>query len=513
MKAWPSEVIERWPLEKLKPYARNARTHSPAQISQIAASIREFGFVNPVLARPDGTIIAGHGRVLGAAEAGLAEVPVMVAKGWTKTQCRAYVLADNQLALNAGWDAELLSAELLDLGEAFDLGIAGFSDDDIKRMTSPGNAGLTDPDDAPEPPADPVTVAGDVWICGAHRVMCGDSRAGAECRRLFDGAEINIAFTSPPYAEQRDYDASSGFRPIPPREYVDWFAPVAANIASALADDGSWFLNIKPPASGLDTDLYVFDLVIAHVREWGWHLATEFCWERAGVPKNVTQRFKNQFEPVYQFARGRWKMRPDAVRHESDNVPRGAKSVSGSFGAAKKRRNGQSGFISDSQGQNFGVGEYIGPGLAYPGNRLPTFSSSHQATGHAAAFPPGLPGFFIKAYTDEGDVVFDPFLGSGSTLIAAESETRKSLGMELSPAYVDVSVLRWEAFTGKTATLEATGQTFAQVRAERTAGVTDGHARPKAETDVPEAGHRQPRKAAPQHGRAKASAVPADATA
>jgi site-specific DNA-methyltransferase (adenine-specific) len=288
---------------------------------------------------------------------------------------------------------------------------------------------------------------------GGHRLLCGDATSDEDVARVLDGRAINVAFTSPPYAEQRDYDQASGFRPIHPDQYVEWFKPVAANVARHLAIDGSWFINIKPSVDGLDTSLYVLDLVIAHVREWGWHFATEFCWERNGVPKNVTQRFKNQFEPIYQFARGRWKMRPDNVRHESENVPRAAGPGvnSAMFGAVKKRRNGTTKLMAGVPCTPAAPGEFIGPGMAYPGNRLPTFTSSHEALGHAAAFPVGLPAFFCKAFADEGDVLFDPFCGTGSTLMAAEQSGHAGVGCELSPAYVDVTITRWQKFTGRTA--------------------------------------------------------------
>lgn len=473
---WPAASVEMRPISALVPYAKNSRTHSPAQVDQIVASMREWGWTNPVLVDEDGMIIAGHGRILAAQKLGMTDAPVMTARNWTASQKQAYVIADNKLALNAGWDMDKLAVEIGDLqGAGYDIGLVGFTGDELLALAG-GTQGQTDPDEVPEPKSVSLTKSGEIWVCGDHLVMCGDSRSPDDVGRLLGGRKINMGFTSPPYAEQRLYDAASGFKPIHPDEYVGWFAPVAANVAENITDDGSWFVNIKPSSDGLDTSLYVMDLVISHVREWGWHFATEFCWERNGVPKSVTQRFKNQFEPIYQFARGRWKMRPDAVRHESQSVPRaGGKGVGNTswankqggngamFGGAKKRRNGTSEFMSEVQGVSHDVGNYIGPGLAYPGNRLPTFTESHKATGHTAAFPVGLPEFFCKAYTDEGDIVFDPFCGSGSTMIASEKTGRKCVTIDISPIYVDVAIRRWQLFTGKSATLQATGQTFEEV--------------------------------------------------
>jgi DNA modification methylase len=466
------------PLAQLVPYARNARTHSDAQIAQIAASIAEFGFTNPVLADEKG-IVAGHGRVLAVRqlfEAGrnvvgadgrevpAGKVPVIDCTGWSDSQRRAYIIADNQLAMTAGWDLKLLSLELGDLADlGFDLGLVGFSEDELAGLLDgeeDEDEGLTDPDAVPDVPTEPVSQRGDVWLLGDHRIICGDCRDPADIRQLVGDRLVNLAFTSPPYAEQRAYDPASGFEPIPPDEYVAWFQPVAQNVADHLAPDGSWFVNIKPHAAELDTALYVFDLVIAHVRQWGWHFATEFCWERPGVPKQVARRFKNAFEPIYQFARQDWKIRPEAVRHESDRVPQGAAESLAQMGAVKKRQNGVTRTMANVQGANAQPGSYLGVGLAYPSNRLPTFSQSNDALGHAAAFPVGLPEFFARAYSDPGDVIFDPFMGSGSSLMAAQRTGRVGLGCEISPAYVDVIVQRWEAFTGLDALLEADRSTF-----------------------------------------------------
>ena len=180
---WAADAIERRAVVSLVPYARNARTHSEMQIGQIAASISHWGWTMPVLIDEAGMIIAGHGRVLAAARLGLGEVPVMVARGWSQAQKQAYVIADNKLTLNAGWDEALLRIEVADLASmGFDLPLMGFDEHELAALTG-SNPGLTDPDEVPEPPAIPIAQLGEVWQIGRHRLVCGDATSAEDVAR------------------------------------------------------------------------------------------------------------------------------------------------------------------------------------------------------------------------------------------------------------------------------------------------------------------------------------------
>jgi DNA modification methylase len=475
--------IEIWPTERLVPYQRNARTHSPEQIAQIAGSIVEFGFVNPILVDSSAGVVAGHGRLLAARKLGLAEVPVVVLDHLSETQRRAYILADNRLALNAGWDDALLAAELRDLkADGLDLSLAGFSDDELEALLADADEPepATDVDDAvPEAPVDPVTRPGDVWLIGDHRLICGDCRELAAVQKLLNRVRANVCVTSPPYATQREYDSASGFKPIPPDQYADWYRDVAANVAAILADDGSYFLNIKEHADNGERDLYVKDLVIAHRREWGWRFVDELCWRKTdnGVPGGWGNRFKNAWEPVFHLCRQqKIKFRPEAVGHESEDCfdysPNNPKSTSGSGllgtgprGAAADGGKNQgawgrtrSSLASDSEGRHTGI--------ARPSTVIEVKSESSQGS-HSAPFPRALVEFFLKAFSDPGDVVFDPFMGSGTTMAAAHVLGRKGYGCEISPAYCDVILRRVMHLTGETPVLAETGETFAAVAAAR----------------------------------------------
>src|SRR4030088_355796 len=203
--SWPPDHVERWPTERLIPFARNARTHSDAQVSQIASSIREWGWTNPVLVAEDGTIIAGHGRVLAARKLRIAHVPVMIASGWTEAQKRAYAIADNKLTLNGGWDQELLGLELGELELlGFDLDLIGFSEDERIALAAQFTEGPTHPDEVPDLPSEPVARAGDLWVLGPHRLLCGDSTSQEDVNKLLAGLKRQLTITDPPYGVNYD---------------------------------------------------------------------------------------------------------------------------------------------------------------------------------------------------------------------------------------------------------------------------------------------------------------------
>jgi ParB-like chromosome segregation protein Spo0J len=261
---WPADKVERRPVADLIPYARNARTHSDAQVAQIAASVTEWGWTTPVLVDEAGSIIAGHGRVMAARKLGLADVPVMVATGWSEAQKKAYVLADNQLALNAGWDIDLLKVEVGDLDlEGFDLSLIGFDDKLLADLLADPTDGLTDPDEVPEPPAEPVTVLGDVWVMGKHRVMCGDSGSVDAIDRLLADEPISAILTDPPYGigidgqkesknknpkHNRKAHAFMGWDAERPDEGI--FNYIVAADVPAVIWGGNYFADILPPTRG-----------------------------------------------------------------------------------------------------------------------------------------------------------------------------------------------------------------------------------------------------------------------
>lgn len=423
-------------------------------------SMDELGFYGAcIVDRNTMTVLAGNHRLQAARDQGYSTVPCILVDG-ADGRGDKIALVDNHSNDRASYDVHSLLLRLQRQGD--DLAGTGYTSDDVAdllaQVTAPTPEGLggdgeggTDDQggDIPEPHKDiPATTKdGDVWTIGPHRIICGSCRDADIVTELVDGRSLRMAFTSPPYADRRKYDEDSAFKPIKPDEFVEWFKPVADNVMEHLADDGSWFVNIKAGSNGLSMETYVMDLVRAHYMDWGWNMATEYCWERLGVPLKPSRRFKNAYEPVYQFTRpgAEWMFNPDDVRYESDNVPQAIGPGAGDTNWAK--HHGKSN--ADRQGEpGFDFSSRSAPGLAYPSNRLPSFSSTHEAVGHGAAFPVGLPAWFAKVYTAAGDAMFDPFTGSGSTIIAAAQEGRVGLGSEISPAYVDIALYRIERATG-----------------------------------------------------------------
>ena len=400
---WPADRVERRRTDALVPYARNARTHSDAQVAQIAASVREWGWTVPVLVDEDGTIIAGHGRVLAAQSLGLDEVPVMVATGWTEAQRRAYVLADNRLALNAGWDTELLKLELADLKAAdFDMALMGFGEGELADMLAERTDGLTDEDAVPEVPANPVTVLGDVWQLGRHRVMCGDSTSIDAVDALLAGRKADMVNTDPPYGVSYQSNMRTKSAKFDVLQNDDVILDVTPIIEACST---GWVF--------IWTTWKVIDKWLENTRGLGFPTNMVIWAKGGGGIGDLKKTFSTDYEMALVFNRG-------------------AELCGKRIGSVWK------------------VGKDGATEYAHPTQK-----------------PVALAEEAIDKTTRPGAVVLDLFGGSGSTLIACEKTGRDARLMELDPKYCDVIVKRWQDFTGLDALLESTGQKFSELDAER----------------------------------------------
>lgn len=438
------------PVADLKPAPYNPRRMDRAAMAGLSKSMERFGNVAPIVVnRRSGYIVGGHQRL-----------KVLKAQKVRTTDVVVVDLDDSEeRALNVALNSPHIAGEFTDDLQAL---LAQIRKDDaalfnelrldallagVKELP-----GLVDPDFVPPLPKAPVTTPGDIYLLGRHRLICGDCRNPAVLARLFGERRMNLAVTSPPYAQQRRYDERSGFEPIAPDRYVAWFGAVAAGVRTNLAGDGSFCINVKEHADDGQRSLYVKDLTIAFARAWGWRFVDEFVWTHGGTPRTPAGRLKNGFEPVFHFAlEPHYKWRPDNVRHESDAIPDWCGAhPSQDNGLAMKRRRVRSGPHKNQAGDEIAAAD-VKSGLAYPSNVI-SCGKNREAVAHGAVFPVGLPSFFIRLLTDPGDAVFDPFMGAGTTIIASEQFERSGYGCEISPAYCDVIVQRWEAFTGERAT-------------------------------------------------------------
>ena len=401
-----SEQIERWPLDRLIPHARNARTHSETQVAQIAGSIAEFGFVNPVLVGDDGVIVAGHGRVLAARKLGLTEVPVIVLAHLSPTQRRALMIADNQIAINAGWNEEMLAAELAALrDEDVDLGLLGFDEGELDRLLDGAAEEDEDADEAPDLPADPISRPGDLWVCGHHRVLCGDATVLSDVEAVLGGELADSCFTDPPYnvnyANGSDKKRGSKKRPILNDALGEEFGQLLYDASVNILTVTKGGVYICMSSSELDTLQKAF-------RAAGGHWSTFVIWAKNTFTLGRSD-YQRQYEPILYG----WK-------DGADHYWCGA------------RDQGDVWFIDKPAKNDL----------------------------HPTMKPVELVERAIRNSSKSRDIVLDPFGGSGTTLIAAERSGRRARLVELDPKYVDVIVQRWQKATGGSATHATTGQPF-----------------------------------------------------
>ncbi|WP_296844196.1 site-specific DNA-methyltransferase [Thiobacillus sp.] len=456
--------VEYRKVEALIPYARNPRTHTDEQVAKIAASIVEYGWTNPVLVDGDNGIIAGHGRMAAARKLGLDEVPVIELAHLSPSQKRAYVISDNRLALDAGWNEELLALELAELSDAgYDLTLTGFEDaeiaallaDDARAEEVAREQDADEPDaadDVPDAPVSPVSRTGDVWAIGPHRLICGDASDPTVVATLMQGDAARLCFTSPPYGNQRDY-TSGGI--------VDWdglMRGVFGNVP--MADDGQVLVNLGLIHRDNEVIPY-WDAWLGWMRAQGWRRFAWYVWDQGpGMPGDWAGRFAPSFEFVFHF--NRQSRKPNKIvpcKHAGQE--------------SHLRADGSSTAMRSKDGE---VGGWTHKGQPTQDTRIPDSvirvmrhkGKIGQDIDHPAVFPVALPAFAIEAYTESGDIVFDPFGGSGSTMLAAQRTGRVCRAVEIAPEYVDVAIKRFQQnHPGVPVTLLATGQSFDEVVTQR----------------------------------------------
>jgi len=417
---WPAEQVELWPIERLIPYANNPRLHSAVDIKRIAASILKWGWTNPVLADEHGVLIAGHCRVAAGAMSGLTvPIPVIVAHGWSEEEKQAYRLADNELAARASWDRDLLRNELHDLKfSGFDLELIGFEPDRLEDILAGlGSSGLTDPDSTPETSENPVTQTGDVWLLGDHRIGCGDSTSAADVEPVLAGSRPDLMVTDPPYGI--DYDPS-------------WRAQCSRDTnrlarRKVLNDDSADWRQAYALFTGDVACVWhaapLGDVAAVGLATCGFQLRAQIIWAK--------QHFA--------LSRGDYHWKHEccwyAVREGKTSYWQGDRT--------------QTTVWEIANGNPFG-------------NR-----QREQSFGHGTQKPVECMRRPIVNNSRPGQLVYDPFLGLGTSLIAAEMTGRSCCGLEISPRYVDVILRRWQAFTGRTAIHQASDQSFDERAASR----------------------------------------------
>jgi DNA modification methylase len=403
-------AIELWPIERPIPYADNPRLCPAAAIEKVAASLRSYGFRQPIVVDRKGVIIAGHTRLLAAQKLGLTEVPVHVAD-LAAEQARAYRLADNRTAEETGWNAELLASEIGALAEIdYDLSILGFDGDELAQILGISGAGLTDPDLIPEPPAEPISKPGDLWLLGEHRLLCGDATKADDVVRLMDGERAVSMVTDPPYL--CDYDGGNhpqswrGGRRISPEEKTKhWDAYIDRERSVAFYSD---FLSLA-----------LEHALIANAAVYQWYASARVeivlaAWRAAGLLAHQ-QLIWHKSRSVLTRCDYMWDYEPFLYGWPSGHRP------------ARKP----------------------------PANATAVWEIASGGDDVAGVHPTQKPVELIRRpigyHTKAGELLYEPFCGSGTAIIAAESAGRRCYAIELAPAFVDVAITRWCNFTGRKA--------------------------------------------------------------
>lgn len=395
-------------------YPSNPRTHSVPQIEQIAASIVQFGWTNPLILDEHDTLIAGHGRLQAAQKLHLIEAPAIVVEGLSDAQKQALRIADNKLALNAGWDDDLLRTELTDLRDVgFDLALTGFGEDELAGLFADRNAGLTDPDDVPEPPAEPISKPGDVWLLGRHRLVCGDATSEVDVSLALAGVKPHLMVTDPPWGVSYDPDwrnkspsigwsRSRSIGTVQNDERADWrdaWLLFPGDVAYTWSPAGT-------------TQIEHYNSLVAA----GFEIRMQIIWAKPHFPVG-RGNYHVQHEPCW------YAVRKGAVAHWS-----GDRKQTTLWEIANR--------------------------TAFKGG----MSGTEDAwSGHGTQKPVECMRRPIENNSSPGQAVYDPFVGSGTTIIAAEMTGRACHAIEISPAYCDVTVQRWQNFTGQEATKQTNG--------------------------------------------------------
>ncbi|MGD1097644.1 MAG: DNA modification methylase [Bryobacteraceae bacterium] len=409
-------VVTMWPLDKIRPYARNARRIPPQAIDKVAASIREFGWRQPIVVDKDGVIIVGHVRLLAAQKLGFTEAPVHVALNLTPAQVRAYRLLDNRSHEETSWDDGLLGLELLDLkGLDFDLNLTGFDLGEIKDLVARAEAtdGLTDPDSVPAVPENPGSQSGDLWVLGNHRILCGDATSLSDVRRVLGGGLADMVFCDPPYNvnySQPSVRPDRAGRKVANDNLGERFEEFLSATCRNLLEVSSGAIYICMSSSEIDTLRRAFT-------EAGGHWSTFVIWAKSMFTLGRSD-YHRQYEPILYG----W-------REGGEHYWCGARDQSDLWCVNKPATNDL----------------------------------------HPTQKPVELMERAIRNSSKGGHTILDAFGGSGSTLIACEKTGRYARLIEIEPKYVDTAVTRWQEFTGRKATLEGDGRTFDEIAAERAA--------------------------------------------